>query len=346
MAFFIVKFIDEVKIQVSSGKGGAGKVSFRREAMVPRGGPDGGDGGKGGDVIIEADPRLRSLLDLRFQKAYRAEDGLPGENQMRAGRDGHDLVLKVPPGTLIKNDEGQVLYDILEGQRVVLLEGGLGGKGNPFYKSSVNQAPTVAQKGLPGKELDIQLELKLLADVGIVGLPNAGKSTLISRISSAKPKIADYPFTTLVPNLGVVRFKEELTFVVADIPGLIEGAHEGLGLGTQFLRHIERCRFFVHLIDIGPTAVKGPWESYQEIRTELQKYDELKDGEDGFVPLAPRPEIIVLNKTDSIDETSMRAAMDVFRKKDLQVMAISAATGKNTKELVALLGERIFNEKN
>ncbi len=340
-----MKFIDEVKITVSSGKGGAGKVSFRREALVPRGGPDGGDGGKGGDVIVEADSRLRSLLDLRFQKAYRAEDGLPGEQQMRSGKDGANLVLKIPPGTLIKDNEGRILYDLTEGQVITLLEGGIGGRGNPFYKSSVNQAPTVAQKGMPGKELDIQLELKLLADVAIVGLPNAGKSTLISRISSAKPKIADYPFTTLVPNLGVVRFKEELTFVVADIPGLIEGAHEGHGLGTQFLRHIQRCRFFVHLIDIGPTAVKGPLESYEEIRHELKMYDELKKGEDGFEPLADRPEIIVINKVDSVDETYMRESMDIFRKKDLQVMAISAVTGKNTKELVALLGGRVFNEK-
>lgn len=243
-----MKFIDEVRISVSSGKGGAGSVSFRREAMVPRGGPDGGDGGKGGDVVLRTDTRLHSLLDLRFQKTYKAQDGLPGEAQMRSGKNGENLVITVPPGTLVKDSDGRVLYDLTEHTELVLLPGGLGGKGNTFYKSSVNQAPTVAQKGLAGQTLDIHLELKLLADVGIMGLPNAGKSTLISRISSAKPKIADYPFTTLVPNLGVVRFAEELTFVVADIPGLIEGAHTGAGLGIQFLRHIERCAVFVHLM--------------------------------------------------------------------------------------------------
>jgi GTP-binding protein len=213
--------------------------------MVPRGGPDGGDGGKGGSIVFHADPRLRSLLDLRFKRSYKAPDGEGGMGANRSGKDGENLVLKVPPGTLIKDRSGHVLYDLGENETITFLEGGLGGKGNPFYKSSVNQAPTVAQKGMPGIEKDLQLELKLLADVGIIGLPNAGKSTLISRISSAKPKIADYPFTTLVPNLGVVRFAEELTFVVADIPGLIAGASEGAGLGIQFLRHIERTRVFV-----------------------------------------------------------------------------------------------------
>lgn len=340
-----MKFIDEVKITVSSGKGGAGAVSFRREALVPRGGPDGGDGGKGGDVIFKVDPRLHSLLDLRFIKSYRAQDGEPGGKQNKFGKKGDDLVLTVPPGTVIKDDKGHILHDLVEGQEIVLLEGGLGGKGNVFYKSSVNQAPTVAQKGIPGKEMGIRLELKLLADVGIVGLPNAGKSTLISRISSAKPKIADYPFTTLVPNLGVVRFAEELSFVVADIPGLIEGAHEGAGLGTQFLRHIERCRLFVHLIDVSGMSGKEPVAAYREIRRELEMYDDLKSEEDGFVPLATRNEIVVLNKTDTIDQERLRAVVGEFRKLDLDVMAISAATGKNTKDLVERLGRSVFSEK-
>lgn len=340
-----MKFIDEVRISVSSGKGGAGRVSFRREAMVARGGPDGGDGGKGGDVIFKVDPRLHSLLDLKFQKTYDAQDGEQGGKQMSSGKGGADLILKVPPGTMIKNDAGELLHDLKEGDEFVFLAGGIGGKGNVFYKSSVNQAPGVAQKGMPGQSMDIHLELKLLADAGIVGLPNAGKSTLISRISSAKPKIADYPFTTLVPNLGVVRFAEELTFIVADIPGLIEGAHEGAGLGTQFLRHIERCRLFVHLIDVGPMASKGPWESYTEIRNELEQYDELKKGDEGFAPLATRQEIVVLNKIDSLDESALRAAVDIFRKKKMEVFTISAATGKNTKELVEVLGKRIFNER-
>lgn len=326
-----------------SGKGGAGSVSFRREAMVPRGGPDGGDGGKGGDVIFKVDPRLHSLLDLRFQKTYKAEDGEPGSGRNRSGKNGKDLVLSVPPGTLVKDDDGRVLHDLSEGVEVVLLSGGLGGKGNTFYKSSVNQAPTIAQKGLPGQEREIHLELKLLADVGIVGLPNAGKSTLISRISSAKPKIADYPFTTLVPNLGVVRFAEELSFVVADIPGLIEGASEGAGLGTQFLRHIERCRLFIHLIDASPMASKPALEAYDEIRGELKAHDELKADEEGFQPLGTREEIVVLNKIDSVDEMQLRAIVDGFKKRGLQVLTVSAATGKNIKELVEIVGKRVFN---
>lgn len=341
----LMKFIDEVKITVSSGKGGAGKVSFRREAMVPRGGPDGGDGGKGGSIIFHADPRLRSLLDLRFKRNYKAPDGESGMGANRSGRDGENLVLKVPPGTLIKDRKGQVLYDLGENETITFLEGGIGGKGNPFYKSSVNQAPSVAQKGMPGAEKELQLELKLLADVGIIGLPNAGKSTLISRISSAKPKIADYPFTTLVPNLGVVRFAEELSFVVADIPGLIAGASEGAGLGIQFLRHIERTRVFVHLIDVSPAAGRDPLEAYEEIRNELKAYDELKDGEEDFAPLSPRPEIIALSKTDTVDAMKVREYQAKFEDKGLEVIAISAATGDNIAELVQVLGKRVFSEQ-
>lgn len=341
-----MKFIDEVKITVSSGKGGAGKVSFRREAMVARGGPDGGDGGKGGDVLVHADTRLHSLLDLRFRNEYRAGDGQPGEHQNKSGKAGSDLILNLPPGTVIKDGDGHILHDVVAGDDFILLKGGLGGKGNVFYKSSVNQAPEVAQKGLPGKDLDIHLELKLLADVGIVGLPNAGKSTLISRISSAKPKIADYPFTTLVPNLGVVRFAEDHSFVVADIPGLIEGAHEGAGLGTQFLRHIERCRLFVHLIDVTPMTGKEPLAAYEEIRHELEMYDKLKADEEGFEPLSTRFEIVALNKIDAIQEPELRAIRDTFKKKGLQVLEISAATGKNIKSLVDELGRRVFSGEN
>ncbi len=337
-----MKFIDEVRISVASGKGGPGAVSFRREAMVPRGGPDGGDGGKGGSIVLKVDPRLHSLLDLRFKKSYKAVDGEQGGKQMASGRAGDDLVISVPPGTLVKDHDGRILYDLSEEQQFIFLEGGLGGKGNVFYKSSVNQAPTVAQKGLPGKQMDIQLELKLLADVGIVGLPNAGKSTLISRISSAKPKIADYPFTTLVPNLGVVKYKDDLSLVVADIPGLIEGAHTGAGLGTQFLRHIERCRLFVHLIDISAMTGRDSWEVYQEIRNELSEYDKLKTGEEGFAPLSERAEIVVLNKTDTVDEETLRANIAKFKNKGHEVFTISAATGKNTKELVEVLGKRVF----
>lgn len=340
-----MKFIDEVTITISSGKGGPGAVSFRREALAPRGGPDGGDGGNGGDVHIVGNTRLRSLLDLRLQKAYRAEDGEHGGRQMCSGKAGKSLTLNLPPGTIIKTPEGRILYDVKAGDEFILLKGGLGGKGNVFYKSSVNQAPEIAQKGMPGQEIQVHLELKLLADVGIVGMPNAGKSTLISRISSAKPKIADYPFTTLVPNLGVVRFADELTFVVADIPGLIEGAHQGAGLGTQFLRHIERCRVFVHLIDVTPMSGKEPLLAYQEIRHELEMYDSLKKGEEGFVPLAPRPEIVVLNKIDAIDEESLYKVRAGFKKKGLAVLEISAATGKNIKAFIEILGKRVFSEE-
>lgn len=340
-----MKFIDEVNITVISGKGGPGAVSFRREALVPRGGPDGGDGGKGGSVIFEADARLRSLLDLKYQRIYKALNGEKGSGGNCSGKSAPDLVLRVPPGTLLKDNDGRILYDLSEQSRVVLLEGGLGGKGNTFYKSSVNQAPTVAQKGLPGKELELHLELKLLADVGIIGLPNAGKSTLISRISAARPKIADYPFTTLIPNLGVVKFADELSFVVADIPGLIEGASQGAGLGIQFLRHVERTRVFVHLLDVSQMAAKAPLDAYLEIRKELSEYDRSKEHEDGFEPLSQRPEIIVLNKIDSADRDAVSALQARFREKGFQTLAISAATGENINELVQALGKRIFNEK-
>lgn len=336
-----MKFIDEVNIHVASGKGGAGKVSFRREAMVPRGGPDGGDGGKGGDVIIRVDERLHSLLDLKFKLTYKAADGEPGMAMKCSGKDAEDLVLKVPPGTMVKNKSGQVIYDMAEHAEVILLKGGIGGKGNTFYKTSINQAPSVAQKGMPGEDLDICLELKLLADVGIIGLPNAGKSTLISRISAARPKIADYPFTTLVPNLGVVQVGPERTFVVADIPGLIEGAHRGEGLGIQFLRHIERTSLFVHLVDVSPMAAKPPLEAYEEIREELRLYDEMKSGQEGFQPLSPRTEIIVLSKADLLREDELRKAMQTFREKKLEVMWISAAANKNIQELVADLAKKL-----
>ncbi|MGE4130632.1 MAG: GTPase ObgE [Bdellovibrionales bacterium] len=339
-----MKFVDEVTIEVISGKGGEGAVSFRREAMVPRGGPDGGDGGRGGDVVVEADARLHSLLDLRFQKTYRAKDGEIGRGQNKSGKDAEDLVLKVPPGTLIRNEDGEILHDLGGESRVVLLKGGLGGKGNTFYKSSVNQAPMVSQKGLPGQQMTVRLELKLLADVGIIGLPNAGKSTLISRMSSAKPKIADYPFTTLVPNLGVVRFGDDLSYVVADIPGLIEGASEGVGLGIQFLRHVERCRLLVHLIDVSPMLGKDPVEAYEEIRQELKKYDEIKASDSGYEPLSARPEWVVLNKIDSCEEMTLKEYENVFKKRGCQVMSISAATGKNIKPLIEELGRKVFGQ--
>ncbi len=329
---------------MASGKGGAGAVSFRREAMVARGGPDGGDGGRGGDLVLEVDPRIHSLLDLRFKKNYKAPDGDPGSGRNRSGLDGKALILKVPPGTIVKTSSGETLFDLNEPGFHVLLKGGLGGKGNVFYKSSVNQAPSVAQKGLHGEEMTIRLELKLLADVGIMGLPNAGKSTLISRLSSAKPKIADYPFTTLVPNLGVVRFKDELSYVVADIPGLVAGAHEGVGLGTQFLRHIERCRVLVHLIDIGAGATRPVEEVYQEIRSELELYDKAKSVESDYKDLSSRPEIVVLNKIDSANPDVLGEALAKLRAQGLSPFKISCATGAGLDELREELGRRVFSE--
>ncbi len=340
-----MKFVDEIEIVVASGKGGPGSVSFRRETLIPRGGPDGGDGGKGGDVIFVTDEGIHSLLDLRFQRKYKAEDGEKGMGQNRSGADGKDLILKVPKGTLVKDENGHIIVDLAHLNQWTFLKGGIGGKGNTFYKSSVNQAPTVAQKGMPGEEKTISLELKLLADVGLVGLPNAGKSTLISRISAARPKIADYPFTTLVPNLGVVRYGEEQSFVVADIPGIIEGAHKGVGLGTQFLRHIERTKVFVHLIDASNFSGKDPYEAYLEIQGELKAHDEQKFEEEGFFPLLSRPQIVVLNKVDVISESDLKLLQKRFLKEGIETMAISAVAGKNINELVFKLGKKVFGHE-
>lgn len=338
-----MKFVDEVSFFVASGKGGPGLVSFRRESMIARGGPDGGDGGRGGDVIVVVETRLHSLLDLRFQKKYKAEDGESGGKANCSGKDGPDLELKVPPGTIIRNRKtGEVIVDMAETDRFVLLKGGIGGKGNPFYKTSVNQAPTVAQKGMPGEELEVELELKLLADVGLVGLPNAGKSTLISRISSARPKVADYPFTTLVPNLGVVRFAEELSFVVADIPGLISGAHTGAGLGLQFLRHIQRTRFFAHLVDVTESMGRTPMQAYDDIRGELKAYDENNKDLEGFLPLSTRPELILLTKIDSIPLERLAEIELEFKEKGLEVMSISSVTGEKIDELIKIMGSKVF----
>lgn len=340
-----MKFIDEVTIEVASGHGGPGCVSFRREIFVPRGGPDGGDGGRGGNVIFKTSTRVHSLLDLKLKTKYRAADGAPGKNQKRSGADAEDLVIIVPPGTVIKNLEGTVLKDLGMDEEYVFLEGGLGGKGNPFYRSSVNQAPTVAQKGLPGKEAKIHLELKLLADVGIIGFPNAGKSTLISRISSARPKVADYPFTTLIPNLGVVRFNEESNFIVADMPGLIKGAHKGHGLGTRFLKHIERTQCFVHIIDASGMSGRDPLQDFKDINTELKMYDKAHADEHDYRPLAERRQIVALNKADVMTEEQMSALIKKFTKIKTDVMVISAATGRNLKDLINRMGEMVFHDK-
>lgn len=330
---------------MASGHGGPGCVSFRRETGIPRGGPDGGDGGRGGDVIFRADARKHSLLDLSFKRKYSAGNGMPGQGMNKSGADGEDLILTLPKGTLIKDEDGHVLVDMGEVEEFLFLRGGLGGKGNTFYKSSVNQAPSVAQKGLPGQEVIICLELKLLADVGLIGLPNAGKSTLISHISAARPKVADYPFTTLVPNLGVVRLDEERSFVVADIPGLVAGAHKGVGLGTQFLRHIERTRVFVHLIDVSRAAGKDPWDAYQEIQAELMAHDQIKRGEESYLALAERPQIVVLNKIDTLSESEVKKIQKKFSEHGVATQTVSAVSGKNIKPLVFAMGERVFNNE-
>ena len=285
-----MKFLDEAKIYCESGKGGPGCVSFHREKFVEFGGPDGGDGGKGGDVIIEVIEDSNTLIDFRYQQHFRAKPGMHGMGKNRSGKGGDDLVIKIPVGTeILAEDKETVLYDCtVAGARHILLKGGDGGKGNAHYKTATNQAPRKATPGYPGEEIAIWLRLKLIADVGLLGLPNAGKSTFLSVVSNAKPKIADYPFTTLHPNLGVVRINESREFVIADIPGLIEGAAEGQGLGTRFLAHVERAGALLHLIDC---TQDNPHESYATIRNELDKYNS---------ELSDRVEVIALTKADAL----------------------------------------------
>ena len=337
-----MKFVDEVFLTVTSGNGGPGCISFRRESKVPRGGPDGGDGGKGGDVIVKVNRQLNSLMDLRYKKNYSAGHGMQGSSSLSTGADGKDMVIYVPEGTVIKSKEGQLLGDMAETDEIVLLEGGRGGKGNHFYKSSINQAPEKAQKGESGLTKDIWLELKLLADIGIIGFPNVGKSTLISHISAAKPKIADYPFTTLVPNLGVVRVGDQQSFVVADIPGLVADAHKGVGLGHQFLRHIERTRAFIHVVDASENSGRHPLEDYEAINYELSEYDKNKFGEEGYIPLSKRQQIVVLNKVDTITEDRLKDIIKEFAEKGVNIFPVSAVTGKNIHELIYKAGNIVF----
>lgn len=341
-----MKFIDEVRITVASGRGGPGAVSFRRESFAPRGGPDGGDGGKGGDVILRATKHLNSLVDFRPNKKYSAQSGQPGAGANCSGQDGEDLVLLVPEGTVLRDEEGQVLVDMTDVSEIVLLKGGRGGKGNHFFKTSVNQAPEHAQPGEEGETLDVKMELKLIADVGIIGFPNAGKSTLISVISAARPKIADYPFTTLTPNLGVVKAGEYRSFVVADIPGLVKGAHQGVGLGIQFLRHIERTRLFIHLVDASGLSGRDPIQDFEDINNEIKMYDEANVGKDGFFPLSQRPQFVVLNKVDTLPDEQLRRLVADFKKKTgTQPLAISAVTGKGVKDLVQEVAHRVFEDR-
>ncbi|MBW2428925.1 MAG: GTPase ObgE [Deltaproteobacteria bacterium] len=330
-----MKFIDEVFITVQSGDGGRGCVSFRREKFVPRGGPDGGDGGKGGDVFLRCTSRRRTLYPFRFQRQFKAKNGAPGQGKQKTGKNGEDLTIEVPPGTLISDAEtNDLLKDFTQpGESYLIAKGGRGGQGNSRFKTSTQRAPRYAQPGEPGEFLKLKLELKLLADVGIIGLPNAGKSTLISVLSSATPKIADYPFTTLSPILGVVQPDQDESFVVADIPGLIEGAHKGAGLGIRFLRHIERTRFLVHLLDASAIDPHNPLEGYETINRELAQYNPL---------LTEKPQIVVLNKMD-IPGTEQAAKIIQTAIKDRQVLQISAATRKGIEPLKLTLVECLGN---
>ena len=341
-----MKFVDEVKITIASGRGGPGAVSFRRESYAPRGGPDGGDGGKGGDVIFRTSRHINSLVDYKNLKTYAAENGHPGMGVNCSGPNGQDLVMIVPEGAIIRNLEGEVLYDLTGIDEVCVLKGGRGGKGNAFFKTSVNQAPEYAQPGEDGESLDIILELKLIADVGIIGFPNAGKSTLISRISAAKPKIADYPFTTLTPNLGVVKVGDYSSFVVADIPGLIKGAHQGVGLGIVFLKHIERTSLFLHLVDVSGMSGRDPLQDYEDIQYELQMYDEMNKDKDGFFPLMDREQIVVLNKIDLLPKEQIEKLKQQFKKKfGVNCFAVSAVSGKNMQELLVAVADKILKAK-
>jgi len=323
-------FIDRAEIHIRSGKGGDGHVSFRRELYVPAGGPDGGDGGKGGDVIFEVDEGLNTLSHFRYIRKYSAEDGENGKKKNCNGKDGEDLIIKVPPGTVIKEkNTGKVIVDMSHGHtREVILKGGRGGKGNRHYATATMQIPKYAQPGQPAKELDVILELKVIADVGLVGYPNVGKSTLLSRVTNARPKIGNYHFTTLNPNLGVVDL-DEGGFVIADIPGLIEGASEGLGLGHEFLRHIERTKVIIHMVDGASTEGRDPIEDIETINNELANYNP---------ELLKRPQVIAANKMDMLLEEEAEAVLqrlkDTFEPQGIKVFAISAVSGKGIKELL------------
>ena len=329
-------FADSAKIYIRSGKGGDGHVSFRREMYVPAGGPDGGDGGRGGDLIFEVDDGLNTLSDFRYNRKFCAGDGENGSKKRCSGRDGEDLVIRVPEGTVIKEEKsGRVIADMShENRRVVLLKGGRGGKGNQHYATSTMQVPKYAQPGQSGRELNVILELKLIADVGLIGFPNVGKSTLLSRVSNAKPKIANYHFTTLNPVLGVVDRESGRGFVMADIPGLIEGASEGVGLGHEFLKHIERTRVLIHVVDAASTEGRDPVEDIGKINRELFGYEE---------SLGQKPQVIAANKLDVLygeeQDEAVNRLKEVFEPQGIRVFPISAVSGAGIKELLDYVEE-------
>ena len=330
-----MQFIDKSKISVRAGDGGAGKSSFRREKFVPKGGPDGGDGGKGGDVVLVVDENINTLLNFRYNRKFTADNGDAGDRKKQYGRGAEDCIIKVPQGTLVKDAAtGEILADLTEiGQRAVVAKGGRGGRGNAKFKSSSRRAPTFAEFGEPGESRELLLELKLLADVGLVGYPSVGKSSLIAAVSSARPEIADYHFTTLTPVLGVVSLGYEKSFVMADIPGLIEGAADGVGLGHEFLRHIERTKLILHVVDAAAVDGRNPVDDFAKINTELKRYSE---------KLSKRPQILIANKTDlpqskeNLDELEKLA-----EREGLKFFAVSAATRENLDALINFVGQRL-----
>ena len=324
-------FIDQATIHVQAGQGGNGIISFRREKFIPKGGPDGGNGGHGGSVLFRADKQLTTLMDFRYRRDYKAHNGDHGQGANKTGKSANDITIRVPAGTLVKDAETNEVYADLvdDGEEIVIAKGGRGGRGNAEFATPTDRAPRRATKGMPGEEKTVNLELKLLADVGLVGFPNAGKSTLISRISAAKPKIADYPFTTLVPNLGIVYYGEYKSFVVADMPGLIEGAHEGRGLGIQFLRHIERTRVLVFLIEC---TAEDPKEQYDALVTELKSFKS---------EMLKKPQVIAMTKMDLADEEIKLSIRKLKFKKSIPLIPISAATGEGLKDLTDIIWKKL-----
>ncbi|BEP29915.1 GTPase ObgE [Helicovermis profundi] len=326
-------FVDVAKIHLKAGKGGDGRVSFRREKYVPDGGPNGGDGGRGGNIVFEVDPGMRTLMDFRYKLSYHADDGDDGGKKRSSGKSAKDLVLKVPPGTIVKDEKtGKIIVDLSDDiKKAIIAKAGKGGRGNLHFKSSVRQAPTFAEQGFYGEERDVILELKMLADVGLVGYPNVGKSTMLSSITKAKPKIANYHFTTLFPNLGVVEVIKGKSFVLADIPGLIDGAHEGVGLGHDFLRHVERTKLIIHVVDVSGIEGRDPEEDFESINNELFKYSE---------KLSDRTQIIAANKTDLVyDDGKYKDFIVKMEEKGYEVFPISAVSGKGIKELMLRVTE-------
>lgn len=326
-------FVDKAKIKIKAGNGGDGAVSFHREKYVASGGPDGGNGGKGGDVIFVADDNFSSLIDFRYKRKYVAKNGENGGAKRCTGKSADDLIIRVPRGTVIRDAQtGRIMADISTDEPQIIAKGGRGGKGNMNFASSTRQIPRFAKPGYPGEEYEVTLELKLIADVGLVGFPNVGKSTLISSVSAAKPKIANYHFTTLTPVLGVVKINEEKSFVMADIPGLIEGASDGVGLGHEFLRHVERCRLIVHVVDASGIEGRDPIEDFNIINSELENFSE---------DLAQCPQILAANKCDMATEEQIERVREFAKEKEMPFFAISAATTQGTKELINIIAQEL-----